>query len=127
MRFKKLAVPTGNPAAPWTAIYNTMRGLALHGYSEGVELNVDLIDKDEPGCYYAWLEAGGMLQYVRPSVTEVHAALGIERAGDPAQGRIVRVRLTAVQAPEATVVNEERASGNSSYSTAVQNALRIAA
>jgi hypothetical protein len=122
MRFKKLAVATGNPTAPWTAIFNTMRGVELYGYSEAVEVDIDVIDNDEPGCYFAWLEASGMLKFVRPSGNEVRAALGPGLTLDPTLGRVVRVRITPTQA-EQVVVEEVRGP----YAAAVQGVIRLAA
>lgn len=128
MRFKKLAVPTGNEKAPWTTIFNTLRGLAFYGHKEGVEVYVDVIDRSEPGCYFAWLDADGSLKYIRPTLPEVSVALGITRASNPALGRIVYVRITQVAAAQETVetTHVERQE-SASYVSAIQNAARLAA
>jgi hypothetical protein len=99
-----------------------MRGVQLYGYSGAVEVDVDIIDNDEPGCYFAWLEANGMLKYVRPNGNEVRAALGPGLTLDPTLGRVVRVRITPTQV-EQVVVEEVRGS----YAAAVQGAIRLAA
>jgi hypothetical protein len=114
MRFNKLAVPTGDPTAPWTAIYNTLRGIQLSGHAEAVPVNVDVLERQEAGCYFAWLETAGTLKYVLPSATSVAVALGNARASNPALGRIVPVRIT----DPATMLG---------YGAAVENALRKAA
>lgn len=128
MRFMKLAVTTGDPKAPWTTIFNTLRGLAFYGHKEGVEIYVDVIDRSEPGCYFAWLEAEGSLKYVRPTMPEVSVALGITRASNPSLGRIVYVRITPVIAVAETVeTTHVETQQTTSYASAIQKAARLAA
>jgi hypothetical protein len=125
----KLAVATGNPKAPWTTIFNTLRGLEFYGHKEGVEIYVDVIDRSEPGCYFAWLDADGSIKYVRPTLPEVSVALGITRASNPSLGRIVYVRITPVVAVTETVetTHVETMQESTTYASAIQNAARLAA
>jgi hypothetical protein len=128
MRFMKLAVTTGNPKAPWSTIFNTLRGLEFYGHKEGVEIYVDVIDRSEPGCYFAWLDADGSLKYVRATLPEVSVALGITRASNLSLGRIVYVRITPViEVAEAVETTHVQTQESDSYASAIQNATRLAA
>ena len=93
MKFAKVAIETGNPDAPWAAVLNTERGLRMMGYETGTPVRVTVIDQQEPGCYYAWLESTGRLTFVRPQSSEILAILAPTKNLGDSRGHIVRVRI----------------------------------
>ena len=84
----------GNKLKP-TLVFDHAFHMCMSGYTDPVEVCVEVLEKPEPECYYGFLKADNTLRWVYPTELQVKmcSADFFQRAIAAGEGRIVPARV----------------------------------